>query len=108
MNRPSERMLTGLLTLDYLLNGTMEGSLYEISGAEGAGKSTLFCWKLLEKLQYIYPGISIYYNDMEELVKEKIEAFLNRFPLIRRDSVMIDAETYIEDFFGRLEEMVDC
>ncbi len=104
INRPCKRMLTGLLTLDYLLNGVMEGSLYEISGAEGAGKSTL-CWKTLEKLQYIYPGISIYYNDIEGTSKD--EAFLNRFPLIKRDSVMIDAETNIEDFFSTLEEMAD-
>lgn len=102
INKPCKRMLTGLLTVDYLLNGIMEGSLYEISGAEGAGKSTL-CWKILEKLQYIYPGISIYYNDIEGTSKD--EAFLNRFPLLKRDEVVIDANVSIESFFGELEEM---
>lgn len=101
---PCKRMLTGLLTLDYLLHGMMEGSLYEISGKPSAGKST-FSWKMLEKLQYIYPGISIYYNDIEGTSKD--EAFLNRFPLLKRDEIVIDANPSIEDFFKDLEEMSD-
>ena len=101
---PCKRMLTGLLTLDYLLHGMMEGSLYEISGKPSAGKSTL-SWKMLEKLQYIYPGISIYYNDIEGTSKD--EAFLNRFPLLKRDEIVIDANPSIEDFFKDLEEMSD-
>lgn len=102
IKKPSSRMLTGMLTLDYLLNGFMEGSLYEVSGKPGAGKSTL-SWKIIEKLQYIYPGISIYYNDIEGTSND--EAFLNRFPLLKRGEIMIDSNPDIETFFGGLEDI---
>lgn len=101
---PCKRMLTGLLTVDYLLHGLAEGSLYEICGDPSSGKSTL-CWKIMEKLQYIYPGIAIYYNDIEGTSKE--ESFISRFPLLKRDEIVIDANINIEDFFTNLEEMAN-
>lgn len=99
---PYQRMLTGLLTMDYLLHGLMEGSMYELCGRPNSGKSAL-SFKILEKAQYVYPGLTCYYNDIEGTSKD--ETFLNRYPLLKRDEIIFDCNPDIETFFTNLEEM---
>lgn len=99
---PYQRMLTGLLTIDYLLHGLMEGSMYELCGRPNSGKSAL-SFKILEKAQYIYPGLTCYYNDIEGTSKD--ETFLNRYPLLKRDEIIFDSNPDIETFFSNLEEL---
>lgn len=99
---PYQRMLTGLLTFDYLMHGLIEGSMYELCGRPNSGKSTL-AFKILEKAQYIYPGLTCYYNDIEGTSKD--ETFLNRYPLLKRDEIVFDSNPDVETFFANLEEL---
>lgn len=101
---PYKRMLTGILTFDYLLQGIIKGSMYEICGMANAGKSSLV-FKILEKAPYIYPGFLCYYNDIEGTSKDL--DFINRYPLLKWNSVILDCETKIETFFDTLLEMSD-
>lgn len=104
ISRPYHRILTGILPLDYLLQGLKPGTLLEFSGEENAGKTTLL-WKIIENVQNIYKSPAILNNDVEGTSND--EKFLDRFPLLNRDDIIYDSESKIENFFNKIEEFID-
>lgn len=104
ISRPNQRILTGILSIDYLLGGFKPGTLVEFSGEENAGKTTLL-WKITENLQNIYKAPAIYNNDVEGTSND--EQFLKRFPLLKMDDIIYTNTPQIETFFDEVEEFSD-
>lgn len=101
---PDTRMLTGMLELDYIFGGgLMLGSVIEVTGQEGVGKSTILM-RLLEKAGYIYELVP-YLNDVESTSRD--ERFLDKFPLMKGNSILKDSEGNIENFFDKLNQLSD-
>lgn len=99
---PDTRMLTGMLELDYLFGGgLMLGSVIEVTGQEGVGKSTILM-RILEKAGYIYDLVP-YFNDVESTGRD--EKFLSKFPLMKSHKMFKDSEGNIEDFFDKLNQL---
>lgn len=104
ISRPHQRILTGILSMDYLLGGFKPGTLIEFSGDENAGKTTLV-WKITENLQNIYKAPAIFYNDVE--LTSNDEQFLNRFPMLKSGDIIYANIPKIESFFEQVEEFIE-
>ncbi|WP_297407927.1 hypothetical protein [uncultured Cetobacterium sp.] len=104
VSRPYQRILTGILSFDYLIGGLKPGTVLEFSGEENAGKSTLV-WKIIENIQNIYNKPAIHINDVEGTSSD--EEFLDRFKLLKPQDIIFNIEPKIENYFNELEELAD-